>query len=515
MSKARMQPTAQTGIVWKISIFLFILLGVVLYKMNDYFKQEKYSLAQNQLHTQIISIKTSVSSQISTLKNVLSSYEYDLNESKINWVQLDPFFGIAKAERVGGRGSNDYRVTEYIGRSGSIGANWNAPFLQKALTRQISSSDQPITIQMFRDSAGTKYMSLRFATSKGQALIVVGAAEYFQKYFDLSRGAKTTVLLETTDHILAAHSEADYLGSSIDENAVSSKKFLVEREEIAGTNLIAMNFTSRSSLAKGFAVPWSVVGLIFGFGFLIIGVLIYTLEPIERRIEKYKMQEREQIFKETLSTSLAEQKPISTSVDDISSDEEKTFSGPAPIATATDLVKSKLATNEDIKLDMDLTADEDVGSSEMSILSLPKAPVSAVAPPPVQVTMPIAPPQIQTPAADLNKNNLSDIEKVEKSKSLLQSGSVTLDSSDIEGVEYMPADTDHIDLDQALSLDEFESDDVSQNSIQVIKENLTPKTINASQQINSNDLSKPTFALRRKDFKVDAIEVSIRRPERS
>jgi hypothetical protein len=510
-----MQPTAQTGIVWKISIFLFILLAVVLYKMNDYFKQEKYSLAKNQLRTQIVSLKTSVSSQISTLKNVLSSYEYDLNESKINWVQLDPFFGIAKAERIGGRGSNDFRVTQFIGRSGSIGANWNASFLQKALTRQISSSDQPITVQMFRDAAGTKFMSLRFTSSKGQALIVVGSAEYFQKYFDLSRGGKTTALLETTDHILAAHSEADYIGSSIDENAVSPKKFLVEREEIAGTNLIAMNFTSRSSLAKGFVVPWSVVGLIFGFGFLIIGVLIYTLEPIERRIEKYKMQEREQIFKETLSTSLAQQAPIEekpvTSAVAASEkfEEEKTFAGPPPIATATDLVKSKLES-----FAAENTAQEDEESEEMSILSLPKAPVSAVPPPPVQVNLPLTPPPIPTPAAEA-ANALSDLEKVEKSKSMVRTGSVVIDSTQIEGLEYMPADTDHIDLDQALSLDEIETEEVAQNSVQVIKENLTPKTINASQQINTNDLSKPSFALRRKEFKVDAIEVPIRRPERT
>lgn len=509
-----MQPTAQTGIVWKISIFIFILLAVVLYKMNDYFKQEKYALAQSQLRTQIVSIKTSVSSQISTLKNVLSSYEYDLNESKINWVQLDPFFGIAKAERVGGRGSNEYRVTEFIGRSGSIGANWTASFLQKALTRQITSSDQPITIQMFRDSAATKYMSIRFATPKGQALIVVGSAEYFQKYFDLSRGGKTTALLETTDHVLAAHSEADYLGSLIDENAVSSKKFLVEREEIAGTNLIAMNFSSRKNLAKGFVVPWSMVGLIVGFGLLIIGVSIYTLEPIERRIEKYKMQEREQIFKETLSTSLAQQEPIvEKSAEDEAAanlEETKTFAGPAPIATATDLVKSKL---ENLA-DGNFTQAED-DSDEMSILSMPKPPVSAVPPPPVQVTLPLTTPPVPTPAAETAANVMSDIEKVEKSKSMVRSGSVVLDSTQIEGLEYMPADADHIDLDQVLSLDEIESEEVTQNSVQVIKENLTTKTINTSQQINVNDLSKPNFALRRKEFKVDAIEVPIRRPERT
>lgn len=474
-----MQPTAQTGIVWKISIFLFILLAVVLYKMNDYFKQEKYVLAQNQLRTQIVSIKTSVSSQLSTLKNVLSSYEFDLNESKINWVQLDPFFGIAKAERIGGRGSNDYRVTEFIGRSGSIASGWTAPFLQKALTRQITSSDQPITIHVFRDQAGTKFISLRFVTANGRALLVVGAAEYFQKYFDLSRGGKVTALLETTDHVLAAHSEADYLGSMMDDNSVSSKKFLVEREEIAGTNLIAMNFIGRKNLAHGFAVPWSVVGLIFGFGFLIIGVLIYTLEPIERRIEKYKMQEREQIFKETLSTSLAEQQPVS------------------PILTATDLVKAKL---ENVEVVQTEAQHEDEGSVELSVVDLMKPPVSTVPLPPVQVNLPlIDPPSIEDMLA--------------KQKPGVRSGSVVLDTSEVEGLEYMMDDSDHIDLEQVLSLDDVGGEEITHSGVQVVKENLTSKTINASQQIN--EVAKPSFAVRRKEFKVDSIEVPIRRPERS
>lgn len=484
-----MQPTAQTGIVWKISIFLFILLAVVLYKMNDYFKQEKYTLTQAQLRTQIVSIKTSVASQIATLKNVLSSYEYDLSESKINWVQLDPFFGIAKAERVGGRGSSEYRVKEFIGRSGSIGAHWNTAFLQKALTRQISTSEEAITVQMFRDASANKFISLRFSNPNGQALIVVGSAEYFQKYFDVSRGGKTTALLETTDHILAAHSEADYLGSLIDENAMSAKKFLVEREEIAGTNLIAMNFIGRKNLAKGFVVPWSVVGLIFGFGFLIIGVLIYTLEPIERRIEKYKMQEREQIFKETLSTSLAEQQPISEEIATTKLETVDTTNKSVPV-TATELVQSKIETQPPLV---------EEPSGLLSVIEA-QPPKSLVPPPPIEVNIPLAPPPVPLPLPSKGSASVA--------------GSVILDSSQIEGLEYMPSDGgDAFDLEKVLSLDDIDSEEVTNAGLKVVQENLTSKTINTTQQVN--DVSKPTFAMRRKEFKVDAVEVPIRRPERT
>lgn len=478
-----MQPTAQTGIVWKISIFLFILLAVVLYKMNDYFKQEKYAVTQTQLRTQIVTLKTSVASQISTLKNVLSSYEYDLSESKINWVQLDPFFGIAKAERVGPRGSGDYRITQFIGRSGSLGANWNASFLQRVLSRQMSNGDQLITIQIFRDTAGAKFMSLRFANPNGRAVVVVGGADYFQKFFDLSRGARMTSLLQTADQVLAAHSEADYLGSSMDENAVSEKKFLVEKEEIAGTNLTAMSFVNRKNLTKGFMVPWSVVGLIFGFGFLIIGVLIYTLEPIERRIEKYKMQEREQIFKETLSASLAQQVPIAEVQDktqEITREDLSQAIEPPPVAEPP-------------------VVRENTGTGTASLTFQQVNPP----PPPIELHYPVAPSSVAmvpTPKEEMQKPSVG-------------SGSIVLDSSEIETFDYMPPEADSIDLDKALALDDIETEEVAKNSVQVVQENLTSKSINAHQQIS--DLTKPSFAVRRKEFRVDAADVTIRRPGRS
>ena len=491
-----MQPTAQSGIVWKISIFLFILLAVVLYKMNDYFKQEKWQLAQNQLRTQVVSAKTSVSSQLSTLKNVLSSYEYELSESKINWVQLDPFFGIAKADRVGGKNSNQYHVSQYVGRSGSFGANWNAGFLQKALSRQFVSANQPITIQLFQDQVGAKFISLRFANQGGRALIVVGGAEYFQKYFDLSRGGKMTSLLETTDHILAAHSEADYLGSLMDENAISGKKFLVEREEIAGTNLVAMNFMNRKNLTSGFAVPWSVVGLIIGFGLLIIGVLIYTLDPIERRIERYKVQEREQIFKETLSTAIAEQAPIETepaSVDPALPFAEKLneVSPADKIQTATDVVKEKL---EKIEV-MPAAAAAPTAHSEPML----KPNVKPARPPTPVEEEPAHLQQTYIPA---------------KQSASMSSGTLFLDSEKIKPVvEYMTDEPDTLDLEKVLALDDLDAEESAKTNVQYVQENLTSKKINTTQQMA--EAVKPTFAVKRKDFKVDAVEVAIRRPDRS
>lgn len=300
MSKARTQPSAKTGLVFKISIILVFLLAIVVYKLNDYFKQEKWVLAQNQLRTQIVSTKTSVSSQLNQLKNILSSYETELTESKINWVQLDPFFGIAKAQKNG----SSLSITQYIGRSGSVGERWNAAYLEKALSLRKARSDSPIAVQLFRDKLGSKFLAITFANSKNSSLVVVGSADYFQKYFDLNRGGKMTSLLKTTDNVLAAHSESDYVATLTDEAGLSPKKYLIEKEEIAGTNLIAMNYIAKGGLVSGFVVPLSVVGLITGFGFILIGLLYYGLDPIEKKVERYKAQEREQIFKETVAANV-------------------------------------------------------------------------------------------------------------------------------------------------------------------------------------------------------------------
>lgn len=301
MSKARMQPSAKTGLVFKISIALFFLLALVLYKINDYFKQEKWVVAQNQLRTQIISTKTSVSSQIAQLRNVLSSFETEINESKLNWVQLDPFFAIASGLKVN---EEKIEIHQFVGRSGTVAERWNASYLEKALQIHSVSYENPITTQLFQDKSGSKYLSISFAFAGSRVITVVGSADYFQKFFDLERGGKSISFLKNTEQMIAAHTESDYVATLAEEEFFKSKNYLFEKEEIAGTNLIAVSYLSKKVLGAGFVTPWSVVGLIVGFGMILIAILYYSLDPIERKVERYKKQERDQVFKETLQENL-------------------------------------------------------------------------------------------------------------------------------------------------------------------------------------------------------------------
>lgn len=292
----------KTKLVLKLSIVLVLLLSVVLYKMNDFYRQEKLFQAETQVRKQIIAIKTSVSSQIAAIKNVVSSYDVEIKEGQINWVQLEPFFALARVQK---KSDGGFTVLHTVGRSGTLAEKWNNAYLEKALSVHKENSDKSIQARLFKDRAGNKYITLIFNNNNQQQTAVVGSSEYFQKFFDLDRDGRLTSLLVTSSDVLVAHSESDYVASLSDEQKFSAKKYIIEKEEIAGTNLTAVSYTLKKAVAATWVVPWSVVGLVGGFGCILIGLLFYGLDPIEKKVERYKKQEREQIFKDVLQTESA------------------------------------------------------------------------------------------------------------------------------------------------------------------------------------------------------------------
>ncbi len=138
--------------------------------------------------------------------------------------------------------------------------------------------------------------------------------DYFQKYFDIDRGGRLTAALMTSDQMLAAHSESNYIATLSEEARLSNKKYIIQKEEIAGTNLIALSYVLKSAVAPAWMISWSVVGLIFGFGMVLIGFLLYGLEPLEKKIERFKKQEREAIFHEVVQSELRSQTPLQPSI---------------------------------------------------------------------------------------------------------------------------------------------------------------------------------------------------------
>lgn len=544
MTKARTQPSAKTGIVLKISIAFILLLAIVLYKLNDHYKQEKWQLAQNQLRTKIVSVKTAVSTQIATLRNVLSSYQNELVESKINWVQLDPFFSIALAQKTTNSAEVKYKILQYVGRSGSLGERWNAAYLEQALSLQKQASDQPVTVQLFQDRAGSKFISIRYVYVPGRAVIVVGSADYFQRFFDLDRGGKTTSLLETTEHILAAHSEADYVATLSDEHDLSEKKYLIEKEEIAGTNLIAMGYGLKKSLSAGFSVPWSIVGLLVGFACLIIGFVFYNLDPLEKRVEKYKKQEREEIFKATLKSHQAalqaEQKneataDVKTEVSGQTEPEQKNEVG-LSVSQLIEKTSSQASTEvADEEEEFKIVGGLPSSPNQQSVKTPSSAPPDAslvvsqqvvndlleksifVSPDTDQVMKEIE----ARVKAQMDKGIMSSKPKqevaVESKMPTLKDKTTEVDTNpDLEATvihqKSLEDSLDNLDLEKVLSLDDVDQEPTVITDVQKIQQAMTSQKIKMSPTLS--EIKKPDFQLKTKTAKVDALTVKMRRPEK-
>ena len=468
VNKAGMPAADKTGLVLKISIVLFVLLATVVYKLNDYFKDEKNYSMQARLRGGVVLVKTTVGSQLAQLRNTLSAYEIQLDESTINWVQLDPFYVIAVSELNQGK----LNVQQMQVRSGTPAERWNAAFLERALTVNMARQNRPVLAQLFQDKAGSKFLVLRFKTSVTRELILVGDAIYFQKFFDIERGEKSTSLLATSENMLAAHSVADYIGSLTEETALSPKKYLVEKEEISGTNLLAVSYAPKSRVSGGFAVPWSVAGVVAGFGCILLAVIFYSLDPLEKRIARYKKQEREQIYKDTLGSMTAK-----TSV-------EAPIPPPPPPRAAPAPIKE-----EPIRT---------------------KAPAGFYA----IETQPVVASEVPVPEAEdfvmLSPAETILEEEVTHKKEITSESFLTLDDEKM----------DLSDIEKALALDDFDDEVLRAEAPQQagvealrLERNLTPQKISLSPA--GAPVVKPDFAMTKKEFESDAFKVNIRRPEKS
>ncbi|MGZ3692571.1 MAG: hypothetical protein ACXVAX_13765, partial [Pseudobdellovibrio sp.] len=275
MNKARIASSNKTGLVLKISIVLVVLLGLLVYKLNDYFRNDKTYAMQAQIRKGVITTKTSVSAQLAQLRNAISGYENGFSDTNINWVQLDPFFVIANVDNPG---NGQFKVNSLIARSNTPGERWNAAYLEKALQINRSAEKAPILVQLFKDRANSKFILIRFALVENKEIVLASTADYFQKFFDIERGSRNTSLLITTESMLAGHTEADYIATASKEANLSTSKYVIEKEEIVGTNLSAVSYVLKSKIVPPFAIPWSIVGVVIGLGFILVGVLYYNLE---------------------------------------------------------------------------------------------------------------------------------------------------------------------------------------------------------------------------------------------
>lgn len=259
---------------------------IVVWKLNSYYKQEKTVFVENQIHQQTLNIVTSVSSQLSQLKNIISSYRGQIDEGQINWVQLSPFFTLAQVE-ISDQGF--YKIKNLYVKSGSVADAWSTDYLQKAFSYSLFSNKE-IHGQLFQNLKGNKFLSLMFSEEKiknnRQAVVLIGDAQYFQKYFDMQRSGLGINLLITQDDIVAAHTQSEYIATKSQEKKNDSAKYYFDKDEIRSSNLAVISYSVKNAKSDYIAIPLFILILIFGFVFVLIGLVLYLVRPLVNEARK-------------------------------------------------------------------------------------------------------------------------------------------------------------------------------------------------------------------------------------
>ncbi len=291
----------KTKYVYMTTAMLCIFVVLVIFKLNGYYKSEKMQALQIQMNQQNISLKTSIATQIGQLKNILSSYSYRIDESKLNWMQIDPLTVIAQTQI---SKTGFLEVKNIFSKSGTRTERWNKEFLQKALGSK-KYSGKSIHADLFQTKAGDKYLALTFAASGGSAagidaVTVVGDANYFQKFLDVHRSKKITHLLMTDLNVVAGHSESEYIAALTKEGSLDLKKYFTKTEEMRSSNLKIISYAAQSAIFSFLNIPIMLFGLILGFSCVLIGILFYAFRPIEKTILAQKTAEREQIYQNAI-----------------------------------------------------------------------------------------------------------------------------------------------------------------------------------------------------------------------
>jgi len=529
-----MASTNKTGLVLKIAIVLVLALSVILYKFNDYSRNDKTAAMQEQLRKVVLNIKTSVSGQLSQLKNNLSGYSANISESSVNWVQLDPFFAIANAENNGG----NLTVSQIVTRSNTPAERWNAAYLEGALKVNKSKKRDGIIIQLFKDKSGAKFILVRFPTGDKNEIVLASSADYFQKYFDIDRGSRYKSLLITTEKILAGHTEGDYLATYSKEASLPASKYVFESEEIVGTNLMAVSYVLKSKIVPAFAVPWSIVGLILGIGLVLIGLVYYNLDNIERRLERYKKQEREQIYKDTLQAARGE--AVAQPAGEATARKQVNLENPLQAGaegevtdeitkTAVPFV-SETSRSDDSRFEIHDPAQED----EPEYLSPPQAVADENAAPEEKPDSGIIdllessykPEERLRRRNEAALNSVPEPEEISPEDFRIEPAGKILDDEVVEvlappvtdnNASFVTLDEEAIDLDEiekALALDDFDNEEKALNvRAEALEKNLQPQKVSLS--ATGAPIERPQFVFEKKDFRVDEIKINVRRPERS
>jgi len=290
---------------------VFFVVTLVIWKLNDIYKNEKNAQRQNTLQAQSVALRSTLASQISQLRNILSGYSLQIEESKINWIQLKPFYVLGVVQE---DARNQLSVSKMYVQSGSAADRWNSQYIQQKLNTK--SSNQSLTrVQLFVDQSNIKQLALIFFDQDKKSnpirtgIFVIGDISFLQRFFDLQRTGTTTQALLNTDSVVAAHSEYEYVSSVSKELNIPENKSFVDKQELRGTNLYLINYVNKASTAY-LSMPISILGIILGLGFMVSGILVYVSKQQQSESEVAEAS----ASKTSVTTSVAQQSIKSTQI---------------------------------------------------------------------------------------------------------------------------------------------------------------------------------------------------------
>lgn len=292
--------------VFATTIVFCLFVIIVVFKLNDYYKNEKSQIFKNQMLQQNSNLKSSISAQLGQLKNTLSAYMYQIEESKINWVQLESMSVLAQTH-VSKNG--EISVKSIFTKSGSKSERWTKDFLQKALNIH-KFSKSAIHVGLFQTKSADKYIAVTYLqdgvnpTSETDAITVVAEASYFQKAFDLNRSRKVTHVLLNDSNTVAGHSESEYVATVSSENKINSDRYFLESEGLRSTNLKIISYSPKTAVVSFLNIPVMLLGLILGFACVLVGILFYAFRPIDKTLQEQKETDRQQLYKKALDANL-------------------------------------------------------------------------------------------------------------------------------------------------------------------------------------------------------------------
>jgi signal transduction histidine kinase len=281
-------------------IFVLIVSIIAIWKLNEFYRQDLILQKNRIIEQQSTSLVGGISGYLSQLKNILSSYENGVVESQINWMQIKPFFILARAEMK----NKKINVLELFAHSDSLGKSWTANFLNQALSF-FTFSDHSISTKLFKNRNDQKFLALVFAdgNSSGNALVLVSEADVLQKLFNVSSSQNIIYSLLTADQIVAAHSQPSYVATVSQERKNKNSGALYLSDQIRGTDLTLISYSLAKVEQQFFVIPFSVLGIILGTSLVLIGVLACAYIPIENMIKDQKMKNREEQYSKTLKES--------------------------------------------------------------------------------------------------------------------------------------------------------------------------------------------------------------------